>query len=133
MLDVDDFRALFPELSDAATVPDAVIQFYLGLAYASLDPVSWGARLNAGAGLYAAHNIALWAQRSAAAVIAGPNAAATAGTVSGIVTSKSVGGVSKSMDVSMGSVDGGGVYNTTTYGRQYLALLSTVGVGAMQF
>lgn len=132
-LDVIGFRAIFGEFGDPASAPDAAIRFYLDLAYNSLNPMVWGSRLDAGAGFYAAHYVALSAQRAAATQAAGPRAAATAGAVSGVVTSKSVGGVSKSMDVSMGSTDGGGSFNTTTYGRQYLDLLSTVGVGVMQF
>lgn len=133
MLDVAGFRQVFPELGDTAAVPDFTVQFYLNLAYDSLNPMVWGSRLDFGAGFYAAHYVALAVQRGAAAQAAGSRAAATAGAISGVVTSKSVGGVSKSMDVSMGSTDGGGSFNTTQYGRQYLDLLSTVGVGVMQF
>ena len=130
-LDVVGFRAIFPEFGDADTVSDALIAFNLTLAYDSLNPIAWGARLDAGAGYYAAHYIALALQRATA--VAQGVSPGFAGVISGVVTGKSVGSVSKSMDVSMGSTDGGGSFNTTTYGREYLDLLSTVGVGVMQF
>ena len=130
-LDVAGFRAIFPEFADTTATPDTLISFNLALAYDSLNPIVWGARLDAGAAYYAAHYVALALQR-AAALKAGASPGMV-GAISGVVTSKSVGSVSKSMDVSMGQTDGGGSFNTTTYGREYLDLLSTVGVGVMQF
>lgn len=130
-LSTSDFRAIFPEFADPAAVSDTLIAFNLTLAYDSLNPIAWGDRLDAGAGFYAAHYVAMALQRAAA--FARGVSFGSAGVISGVVTSKSVGGVSKSMDVSMGSTDGGGSFNTTSYGREYLDLLGTVGIGVMQF
>lgn len=131
MLDSVDFRAIFPEFADIATVSDAVIVFNLKLAYDSLNPDAWGDRLDAGAAYYAAHYVAQALQRAAA--LARGGSPGQAGAASGLVTSKSVGSVSKSMDVNVGQTTGGGSFNLTTYGQQYLTLLGSVGVGVMQF
>ena len=131
MLDIASFRLIFPEFGDATVVSDAVIQFNLTLAANSLPPEIWGSRLDAGIGFYAAHYVSLALQR-AVAVLAGASPAA-AGAVMGLVTSKSVGSVSKSMDVKAGATDGGGSFNLTSYGQAYLTLLDSVAVGAMQF
>lgn len=130
-LNVATFRAVFPELADPAAVPDALILFNLDLATNSLPAEVWGDRLDAGTSFYAAHYIALALQRAAA--VARGSSPGMAGAATGIVTSKAVGGVSKSMDVRLGTTEGGGSFNLTQYGQALLTLASTVAVGAAQF
>lgn len=131
VLDVATFRTLLPEFANTTTFPDAVIQFNITLAINSLNPRVWGDRLQAGVLYYAAHYVALAAARTAAAAGAAPGT--IIGLVPGIMTSKSVGGVSASYDVSVGRTEGGGVFNLTTYGLEYLTLRDTVAVGVIQF
>ena len=129
---VAQFRAILPAFGDATKYPDASVQFNLDLATDSLNPQYWGARLTYGIVYYAAHYLAL---NGAAVTDSDGNVVGTTASmlVQGIVTSRSVGSMSKSVDVSMGSVDGGGSFNTTNYGREYLTLLSSVGIGPIQF
>lgn len=130
-LAVADFRTVFPEFADPAVATDTLIQFYLTLAYDSLNPEAWGDRLDAGAGFYAAHYVALAVQRASG--VARGTSPGLVGATSGVVTSKAVGSVSKSMDVRLGATEGAGLFNLTVYGQSYLALLASVGVGVMQF
>lgn len=130
-LSIATFRTVFPEFADTVVIPDALVQFNLDLATNSLPAEVWGDRLDAGTAFYAAHYIALALQRAAA--VAHGASPGTAGAATGVVTAKSVGGVSKSMDVRLGTTDGGGSFNLTQYGQEFLTLASTVAVGAMQF
>ena len=130
-LSVATFRTVFPELADPAAVPDALVQFNLDLATNSLPAEVWGGRLDAGTGFYAAHYIALALQRATA--VAHGASPGMAGAATGVVTSKAVGGVSKSMDVRLGTTEGGGSFNLTQYGQSLLTLASTVAASAMQF
>ena len=130
-LTVSDFRTIFPEFADADAYPDARITFALTEAGLRLLPGVWGDLLDSGLAYYTAHRLALASpltkgsgdQPATAAVLQAP----------GLVTSKAVGPVSKSMDVSVGAVDGAGEFNLTTYGRQFASMADTVAVGAMQF
>lgn len=128
---VAGFRAIFPEFASVDAYPDARVSFALNEASVRLLPGVWGELLESGLAYYAAHRLAL-----SSVLVKAPGAGAATATPlapPGIVTSKAVGGVSKSMDVSIGSVDGAGDFNLTTYGRQFASLAATVAVGAMQF
>jgi hypothetical protein len=129
-LDPASFRAIFPEFADAATYPDARLTFVINEASLRLLPTVWGDLLDTGVAYYAAHRLAL-----AGTIRPGVNggAASVVAPTLGLVTSKSVGPVSKSVDVSTGSVDGAGEYNLTVYGREFAQLAASVTVGAMQF
>lgn len=129
-LDPASFRAIFPEFADPAAYPDARLTFVLNEASLRLLPEVWGDLLDSGLVYYAAHRLAL-----SGAVRPGVNGGAA--TVSlptlGVVTSKSAGPLSKGIDVSLGSVEGAGEFDTTIYGRAFAQLAASVAVGAMQF
>jgi hypothetical protein len=129
---VAQFRAILPAFSDATKYPDVTVQFNLDLAADSLNPLYWGARLTYGIVYYAAHYLAA---NGAVVTDAQGNPVGTTASmqVQGLVTSRSVGGMSKSVDVNMGSTDGGGAFNTTQYGRQYLTLRESIVAGPIQF
>jgi hypothetical protein len=131
-LSVADFRALFPEFSDPSAVPDVTIQFNLNLAYASLRPSVWQDRLDAAAAYFTAHYVYMSRIRKAQADAASSGASVIPGQASGVVSSKSVGGVSVSYDTSGGRTEGGGVFNLSTYGQEYLSMLDSVTVGVIQ-
>lgn len=116
-LTIAQFREQFPEFASSSTYPDAVVQARLNQAYLMLPAERWDTALDLGAGWFVAHYLALGKMAAA-------NAAAP-GSVSGPVTSKSVGGVSVSYDTSSSIYSDAGHWNITLYGRQFwdLALL----------
>lgn len=124
------FRQVFPEFGDSNAYPDARITFVLTEASLRLLPNVWGELLDTGVSYYAAHRLAL----ASKLIGTGSNGQAVGAPLSiGVVSSKSVGPVSKSIDTGVGSVDGAGEYNSTPYGRTFFQLASSVAVGAMQF
>ncbi|WP_449411083.1 DUF4054 domain-containing protein [Methylobacterium komagatae] len=119
------FRKAFPEFS-AAQYPDGTVTYNLGLAARLLDEVRWGELYDDGIMLVTAHNL----------VVSAGSAAGGGGKVSGapigIVASRSVGSVSKTVDTSIGLQDGAGLYGATSYGRRYYQLLNMIGAGGIQ-
>ena len=126
---VGSFRATFPRFNDTNVYPDASVNFYLSLATNSLPAQIWGDRLDFGVALYVAHFLLVNSPKPG---VNGGQVTYDDGFAKGLVTSKSVQGVSKSMDLSIGQTDGGGSFNLTTYGQQYLTLLDSVGIGVVQ-
>jgi len=124
---VASFRASFPEFTDPVRYPDAAVNFYLTLATRMLRPQVWGDLLDQGVMLFMAHNLVL-AMRAAKAATVG----SAPGVASGAVSSKTVDKVSMSYDTAGTAVQGGGQYNLTIYGNQYLQLVSIVGLGGTQ-
>lgn len=131
-MDLATFREIFPEFT-ADRYPDAKVGFYLTEASVRLLPEVWGDLLGSGVGNYVAHMLTIGTP-AAVSNVNGQSAPFRApGLATGLVTSKSVGSVSKSYDVSVGQTDGGGSFNLTTYGQTFLTLASSVTVGARQF
>lgn len=130
-LDPSAFRAIFPEFSDTTAYPDARVQFALNEAALRLLPQVWGGLLDTGTAYFVAHRLALTSPVRAG-VNGGPTQARLA-PAPGLVTSSSVGSVSKGLDVSTSAVDGAGEWNATTYGREFAGLAATVAAGAMQY
>lgn len=126
MVTVASFRADFPEFADATRYPDTRVQFWLTLAYKRLNVVRWADLLDYGVELFTAHNLALAPRLGAGGSAGAP------GLTTGLQTSKSVGSVSVSYDVSTGVVEGGGNWNLTAYGVQWLQLAGIVGAGPLQ-
>ncbi|CDG39627.1 DUF4054 domain-containing protein [Asaia bogorensis] len=120
-----DFLTLFPEFSDATRFPMPTVSLWLQMGRSFVDETRWGASTNLGIGLFVAHQLTVGAQ-TAAAVQGG----ATPGV--GVISSKSVGPLSKSYDTSIGGYDDAGFWNTTSYGRQYWAFVSLFGAGGTQ-
>lgn len=129
MLSPADFRAVFPEF-DISRYPDARVQFYLDLSYSSLNPQVWGQRLDAAAGLHTAHQLTLAGPTVSGGGSGGASSGPRLGT--GLVASKSIGGVSVSYDNNAGQVDRGGAFNLTNYGKQFLTMLQSGVIGAYQ-
>lgn len=131
-MDVAGFRAVFAEFGDEARYPDARIQFGLTEAGLRLTEEVWGELRDSGIANYVAHGLALSGPTVAAGAGSGSGTAAP-GLATGLVTSKSVGPISKSYDVSVGQTEGGGIFNTTRYGQAFLTMARSVAVGARQF
>jgi hypothetical protein len=51
---------------------------------------------------------------------------------SGIVASKSVGGISKGIDTSAGQTPGGGTFNLTRYGQTFLTMRDSLAIAGFQ-
>lgn len=128
MVDIATFRQDFPEFADAAKYPDVQVQPLLDLAALVLPEDRWCDYLTRGIELFAAHNLALGAQAKRAASLPG----GVPGLASGPLTSKAVGKVSASYDAALSAIDGGGPWNLTVYGQQFLWLARMIGSGGIQ-
>ena len=123
---IAQFRTDFAEFGDSAAYPDARVQIYLALAQSRLDPVRWSDLWTYGVELYTAHSLALAKMRATTVPGSAP------GVTTGVKTSSSVGGVSKSVDISSVTIEGAGTYNLTSYGSEYYQLMRQIGIGGLQ-
>lgn len=121
-----DLRAAFPEFGDTTAYPDTQINFWLGQAPNQLNQTRLGASFDLATMLFVAHNIVL----SGRASTGGPG---TVGNASGVIQSKSVGGVSASYDSRLTATEGAGYWNATSYGQRLWGLLKAVSVGPTYF
>jgi hypothetical protein len=119
-------RALYPEFGDTTKYPDTSINEWLRVAARMLDAGRWGDLLDFGVTLFVCHRIALAGIRAKAAAAGG-----APGTSSGVVSSKSVDKVSISYDVATSSEEGGGHWNLTDYGKEWLRQARIVGAGPL--
>lgn len=110
---VASFKADFPEFVAA---DEGKVTFWLSIATAL---VSWPALNDQGIELLTAHYLA-------------GDPGVTPGAGAGIIASASVGGVSKSYDLSTSSEPDAGELNRTEYGRRYAALRKMAGMGGLQ-
>lgn len=117
------FLGIFPEFNDSTKYPGTVRAFWLRTAVANMDALRWGEYYELGLYLWMAHHMTLFAtQRQGSG----------GRTTSGLVSSKSVGGVSVSYDTGSIIEQGGGVWNATTYGMRWIQLANLVGMGGVQ-
>lgn len=122
-----DLLALFPEFSDASKYPLVTIQAWLNISTSFVNQSRWGDSWSFGVCLFAAHELALARQARVASAAGG-----TPGTAVGVVSSKSVGPLSKSYDTSISKYADAGFWNLTTYGQQYWGLMLMFGAGGTQ-
>ena len=113
-----DFIAAWPQF---ATTPEAQVQFWIDRAYALLDAIRWADQLDFGVTLYVAHMITL-----------SQKAVSQKGSVVGVASSKSVGGVSVSYDTGSVTIRDAGSYNATIYGIQFYELVLMIGSSGLQ-
>ncbi|GAC1479338.1 MAG: hypothetical protein NVS2B11_03450 [Acetobacteraceae bacterium] len=118
-MDVATFRSVNPQFQDLIAFPPEAITYWISVATARLDPLRWDGLLDEGITLFVSHKLAL-------------NTAAGRSGQGSVVSSKSVGGVSIAYNTELGIVANGGAYNLTTYGREFLMLARTVGIGGLQ-
>lgn len=127
MLNESTFRQNMPMFADADQFPSAQFNFYLKLGVKLLPESRWDDLLGDGLTFYVAHYLTLYARDMAFVDVGG-----IGGKVVGNETSKSVDGVSKSMDVSSVLIAEAGHWNQTTYGIQFYQLMLMVGAGGIQ-
>ena len=129
--DVYDFRRAMPAFTKDV-IKDEVLERYCEMANKAVQKARWGSLWEEGIRLYIAHFAVLYVQSV-------PQAGATideiinAGKVQGSITSKSVGGVSVSMDNAAAQSDfnGWGGWKMTSFGQQFITLARMVGKGMM--
>lgn len=123
--DIATFRLRFPEFEDETLYPDPRIQLFLDDAIITMgdNETRWNNRYNLAQSYLAAHLLSM-----------GTNTEAGAGeSSSGIIASKSAGGVSVSFS-STNQADKSDMdawLLSTAYGQQYLLLRNSIFVGVM--
>ncbi len=129
---LEDFKEIYPQFVGEA-VPDVVLEMYLELAHSAIKEARWHSYWKMAMGLFIAHFATLWAMGTAQ-----PNSTAadvvSAGEARGLVASKSVGGVSISVDYNtiISGLNAWAAWNATQYGTQLATLAKMVGKGGMQ-
>lgn len=121
-VDAAKFRSDFPELSDTAKYPEAVITFWLGVGVNLLPADRWDSMLDFGLELFTAHHV----------VIASRESTGTPGAVTGPHSAEAVDKVSYSMDTQAVTLTDGAFWNMTSYGIQFLQLARMMGAGGIQ-
>lgn len=120
-------RALYPEFASTTTYSDAMINQWLTVATLQMNAGRWGDLLDYGVSLYVAHRLSLAAKNARAAQFGKQPGAAT-----GPVTSKGADKVNISYDVRSVVEEGGGFWNLTTYGQEYIRQARLMGAGPLQ-
>jgi len=123
-MDIAAFRVHFPEFADVTAWPDSIIEFWAELAEQEVSRCRFGDIVRPKAvEILTAHYLALSKLNGV-----GPNP----GTGGGIASSKSVGDVSVSYDLS--SINGvtGSLWSGTRYGTMFASMARRYGAGAVQ-
>ena len=112
------FIAAFPEFSNSTIYPQAQVDLWITQAALQINAGRFGQSADLATMLFVAHNLVLGVQAARQAVAGGG-----AGFSAGVVSSKSVGPVSKSYDTSVGLIEGAGLYNLTLYGQRLAQMM----------
>ena len=122
-----DFRNFFPEFNDETKYSDALILAYMNVGVQFVSICRWNTSWMFGVCLFAAHELAMGLLASKTAAAGG-----VPGISTGIVSSKSVGPISKSYDTGFAKYDDAGYWNLTTYGQRYWYFVKLFGTGGTQ-
>lgn len=127
--DIGAFRTTFPEFGNTVTYPNAMVEFWAGLAEVQVRSCIWKPESvrQKGISLYVAHEITIAAQNVKAGNIGG-----VPGISGGIANNKTVGSVTVGYDSSSTSEKDAGWWNLTNYGMQFIRLARIFGAGAIQ-
>ena len=112
---IDSFRYTFGEFVD---LPDEMVRFWLPIAQAMVNADAWGTIADQGVSLALAHFCAMGGGGGAAKGV-------------GVLTSKSVGGVSAGYDVAVATDPNAGHWTQTSYGTRFRALQQMFGAGVL--
>lgn len=126
-MDITAFRNAFPEFTDETKYPDAMLEFWYSIGESLLNAERWDSLLIQGLYLFVAHNITMQSVD-----VSNSDKGRTPGQTAGVITSKSVGGVSVSYDASSSYLENAGNFNMTKYGRDYWQLMNIIGMGGSQ-
>lgn len=144
MVSKEKFKSDLPEFTDAVKFPAGVIDYWLQIAGLMLNTKRWGASAadpwpaqnlaqpkltiyDFGCEQFVAHNLALEAKGIAMAAAGG-----IPGFGVGVISSKSIDGVSVSYDVKAGIEQNAGHWGMTVYGNRFLRMLRQMGTGPYQ-
>ena len=122
-----DFRNFFPEFNDETKYSDALILAYMNVGVQFVSICRWNTSWMFGVCLFAAHELAMGLLASKTAAAGG-----VPGISTGIVSSKSVGPISKSYDTGFAKYDDAGYWNLTIYGQRYWYFVKLFGTGGTQ-
>lgn len=120
-LDNATFRTTFPEFTDVTKYPDAMLTFWMTFSKNFVDAVKWGDAYDAGLSLVLAHHL-----------VNAFNNQSDPGSGSRLSSGESAGDVSISYDTTNMIEEGGGHWNATSYGKQYLRMARFLGGCARQ-
>lgn len=126
-MDITQFRLDFPEFADNTIYTDSMCSFWsvLGEQINSLEV--FGSAYTQLIELFTAHNLSVQATNISASDVGGiPTGNG------GAISSKTVEQVSVDYDSVSTAISGGGDFNSTSYGRQYLILRRQFTCGVMQ-
>jgi hypothetical protein len=116
------FLTAFPEFLSSTTYPQATVQFWIDVAPKQLSAYRFGDSMDLATMLFVAHNIVIGARDARMAAVGMP------GELKGPATSKTVDKVSVTYS-EKSLIEGGGVWNDTTYGRRLYAMIRAFGAG----
>ncbi|MHB9004719.1 MAG: DUF4054 domain-containing protein [Coriobacteriia bacterium] len=132
-----DFTSYYPGFAASGVpptqpVPDEILQVFINLANASLFEARYHELWKVCMGFFVAHFATLWLEGT---VATGSSAAkvVAAGKAKGLLTSKSVGDVSASIDYNsvVQDLDGWAAWKLTIYGQQLATFAKLVSRGGM--
>lgn len=115
------FRAIYPVFFDLTMYPPEAVDFWIADATQRLNPLVWANLLNQGIYLYVAHKLQLGRM-----MFLNPNGGF------GLVSSKSIGGVSIAYNTTLHTLANAGAFGLTIYGTEFLQLARLVGIGGVQ-
>lgn len=121
------FRAQFPEFRDSSIWTDEALELWIQIANASLNTARWRQYYRMGVSLFVGHMLALGKMSELQVQRGG-----VPGMNMGLVSSKSVNGVSISYNNGLAVMEGGGHWNLTSYGLRFLYFARMVGSGPIQ-
>lgn len=133
---VDDFKKIYPQFwkGKKPLVPVEVIDMYVQLAAACVKKARYHDMWKHCMCLFVAHFLTLYMQTMVDPEFADARAVAAAGQTKGLMTSKSVDGVSASYDFSavLQDLDGWAAWKLTAFGAQFATLAKAYGMGGMR-
>lgn len=125
-----DFRALMPEFT-VEVINDALLGNIVEMAHSIVKKARWHQMWKEGMRLFIAHKVYMHLKTTA--VGSDPASIVSAAASKGIATSKSVGAVSITYDVSSlaSDLEGWGDWKESVYGTQFASMAKLIGKGGM--
>jgi len=132
---VDNFKALYPHFFDEDTckIPVGALNNFIKMADGAVKKSRYKSVWEMCMGLFIAHHVTLYMQSMVVIPNADNSAIAAAGQAKGLISSKSVDGVSIAYDYSqtLSDLNGWGSWKSTTYGVQFASYARIYNMGGM--
>lgn len=122
-------RQNFPAFSDSVKYTDAQMQFWITISSSFIDPCTWLDEnlRDLGTQFFVLHYITIAAEDNKTSAAGG-----NPGQIKGPYTNKTVDKVSVGYAAALVALEGGGQWNLTKYGVQFLQIARMVGMGGIQ-